>query len=152
MCLKLQKYELAVQYTKGKELYVADTTDNDVEDLEFAVHALIRDLPVSIPSLHSSNLPHNMMRNCRNYTITSLLAGQPMLAMSPSHWKLRHELHRAEKLILLNNRIVIPKVMRRCILRCIHQGHMGIEKSKACARVCVYWPNMYTDIEAMFCV
>ena len=24
---------------------------------------------------------------------------------------------------------------------------MGIEKSKACARACVYWPAMYSDIE-----
>ena len=37
--------------------------------------------------------------------------------------------------------------MRPHLLKCIHQGHMGIEKSKACARVCVYWPNMYSDIE-----
>ena len=57
MLLKLQRYDLTVHYTKGKEFHVADTlscayltvpsTDNDVEDLEFAVHALVRDLPVS---------------------------------------------------------------------------------------------------------
>ena len=33
------------------------------------------------------------------------------------------------------------------LLKCIHQGHMGTEKSKARARVCVYWPNMYSEIE-----
>ena len=37
--------------------------------------------------------------------------------------------------------------MRMYLLQCIHQGHMGIEKSKARARACVYWPNMYSDIE-----
>ena len=37
--------------------------------------------------------------------------------------------------------------MRMYLLQCIHQGHMGIEKSKAHARACVYWPNMYSDIE-----
>ena len=57
MLLKLQKYDLAIHYKKGKQFFVADTlscayltlppTDNDVEDLEFAVHALVRDLPVS---------------------------------------------------------------------------------------------------------
>ena len=57
MLLKLQKYDLEVHYMKGKDLFVADTlsrayltlppTDNDVEDLEFAGHALVCDLPVS---------------------------------------------------------------------------------------------------------
>ena len=29
----------------------------------------------------------------------------------------------------------------------IHQGHMSTEKPKAHARVCVYWLNMYSDID-----
>jgi len=57
MLLKLQKYDLQLHYTKGRELYVADTlsraylnvpsTDTDEDDLEFAVHSLVRDLRVS---------------------------------------------------------------------------------------------------------
>ena len=62
-------------------------------------------------------------------------------------WNLRNDLHIAENLILLNNRIVIPATMRAYVLKCIHQGHMGIEKSKARARASVYWPAMYSDIE-----
>ena len=34
------------------------------------------------------------------------------------------------------------------ILKCIHTGHMGIERSKARAKVCVYWPGMYQAIES----
>ena len=37
--------------------------------------------------------------------------------------------------------------MRPHLLQCIHQGHLGIEKSIARARACVYWPAMYNDIE-----
>jgi len=57
MLLRLQKYDLALKFKKGKELFVADTlsraylhdvpTDNDEKDLEFALHAVVRDLPVS---------------------------------------------------------------------------------------------------------
>ena len=57
MLLKLQKYDLQLHYTKGRELYVADTlsraylnvpsTDTDEDDLEFAVHSLVQDLRVS---------------------------------------------------------------------------------------------------------
>ena len=38
--------------------------------------------------------------------------------------------------------------MRSDILKCIHTGHMGIERSKAHGRVCVYWPGMYQAIES----
>ena len=92
------------------------------------------------------------MRKYRNCTIIIISTGWPANVNSVplslrSFWKLRHELHCAKKLILLNNRIIIPQAMRMYLLQSIHQGHMGIEKSKACARACVYWPNMYSDIE-----
>jgi len=161
MLLKLQKYDLAVHYMKGKELYVADTlsrayltvpsTDNDIEDLEFAVHALVRDLPVSdskLSQLQSATQADEQMQKLYQYITTGWPTNINNVPLSlRSFWKLRHELHIAEKLILLNNRIVIPRAMRTYLLKCIHQGHMGIEKSKARARACVYWPDMYSDIE-----
>ena len=147
---------------KGKDLFVADTlscayltlppTDNDVEDLEFAVHALVRDLPVSdskLSQLQSTTQHDEEMRKLYHYISTGWPANVNSVPLSlRSFWKLRYELHCAGKLILLNNRIVIiPQAMRMYLLQCIHQGHMGIEKSKARARACVYWPNMYSDIE-----
>ena len=158
MRLKLQKYNLTVQYTKGKELYVADTlshpyltvppTDNGAEDFEFAVHALVRDLPVSeskLTQLQAATQCDDQMQKLYLYIST----GWPtnVNSVSVSLRGFRHDLHSAENLILLNNRIVIPLAMRKYLLGCIHPGHMGIEKSKARARVCIYWPNMYSDIE-----
>ena len=64
MLLKLQKYDLTVTYVKGKDLHVADTLshaylttpeDNETEDLDFAVHAMIRNLPVS--DVVADNMP-----------------------------------------------------------------------------------------------
>ena len=127
------------------------STDNDVEDLEFAVHALVRDLPVSdskLLQLQSATQEDRQMQKLHQYITTGWPANINSLPLSlRSFWKLRHELHSAENLILLNNRIVIPLAMRTHLLKCIHEGHMGIEKSKARARTCVYWPDMYSDIE-----
>jgi len=57
MLLKLQKYDLSIGYTKGKDLYIADTLfhayltassdDTDHEDIELVVHTMIQNLPVS---------------------------------------------------------------------------------------------------------
>ena len=86
MFLKLQNYDLEVYCTKGKQLYVADTllcaylnvpsTHDDVEDLEFAVHALVRDL--SVPDIKSSLLLKTM-KNYRNCTSILPLTGPPAL-------------------------------------------------------------------------
>jgi len=47
----------------------------------------------------------------------------------------------------MKDQVVIPSSMRNEILKCIHKGHMGIEKCKQRARTCVYWPSMYRAIE-----
>ena len=56
MLLKLQRYNLAVKYTRGKEMHIADalsrahlniTEENDSEEIELAIHTLTKHLPVS---------------------------------------------------------------------------------------------------------
>ena len=161
MLLKLQKYDLSIGYTKGKDLYIADTLsrayltassdDTDHEDIELAVHTMIQNLPVSdakLTQLQSATESDEqlqqlstMIRNGWPNNISNV----PMILRE--YWKVKHKLHVADKLIFVNNRIVIPSCMRTEILKCIHTGHMGIEKSKARARVCVYWPKMYEAIE-----
>ena len=119
--------------------------------MEFAVHAMVQDLPVSdsrLSQLQSTTTTDLCMQKLHHYIISSWPAKINSVPLPlRSFWKLKADLHSAEGLILLNNRIVIPTAMRPYLLKCIHQGHMGIEKSKAHARACVYWPAMYGDIE-----
>ena len=46
------------------------------------------------------------------------------------YWNVRDELSEVEGVILKNDRILVPSSMRKEMLPRIHQGHMGIEKSK----------------------
>lgn len=39
--------------------------------------------------------------------------------------------------------------MKKIALQAIHEGHMGIEKSKQWGRSCMYWPSMNEDIETL---
>ena len=48
--------------------------------------------------------------------------------------------------VLRGKRIVISPSMRKEMLERIHQGHMGIEKSKRQARDTLYWPGMNSQI------
>ena len=55
MVLKLQKYKLAVKYTRDKNMHVADAlsrafinvSDESSEETELAVHTLTNNLPIS---------------------------------------------------------------------------------------------------------
>ena len=46
------------------------------------------------------------------------------------YWDVRDELSELNGIILRGERILIPISMRKEMLERIHQGHMGIEKSK----------------------
>ena len=58
-----------------------------------------------------------------------------------SLWNIRDELHIAEGIIFVGERVLIPATLL------IHESHMGAEKCKARARTVVYWPCMSKDIE-----
>ena len=161
MLFKLQNYDLSIKYVKGRDLYVADTLSraylinpNDStqsKDLEFAIHAMIENLPVSKEK--KSQLQETTANDHQLQQLLTLMrSGWPTdISNVPislrEYWKLKHNLCSADNLIFMNNRIVIPSAMRQEILKRIHEGHMGIEKCKSRARVCVYWPAMYDAIE-----
>ena len=47
----------------------------------------------------------------------------------------------------MGNCLIIPSSRYQLVLRAIYEGHFGIEKCKARARSCVYWPGMNGAIE-----
>ncbi|XP_055590265.1 uncharacterized protein K02A2.6-like [Uranotaenia lowii] len=49
--------------------------------------------------------------------------------------------------VMMMNRVVIPKSLQKRIQKQIHQGHPGIERSKAIARGIVFWPQINNDIK-----
>ena len=50
--------------------------------------------------------------------------------------------------ILCGQRVVIPNLLRERILAEIHEGHTGIVRMKAVARMHVWWPNVDREIES----
>ena len=63
------------------------------------------------------------------------------------YWAVKDELSTADGLIFKGEAIVIPPGLRKEVLRQIHQGHLGMERSKLRARELVYWPGMSKQIE-----
>lgn len=49
--------------------------------------------------------------------------------------------------LLLSDRVIIPFLLQKNILKQLHTGHPGIVRMKALARSYVYWPHIDRKIE-----
>ena len=160
MMLNLQDYDVVVKYKPGKELYVADTLsrahlsshpEEDTLDLEHHVSSVISALPIS-----DDKLTEIRTETQKDATMRALLEiindGWPRHKQNfPSSvrqfWSYRDELWASDGVVFKSDKILIPPCLRKDVLRKIHQGHMGIERSKQRARELVFWPGISSDIE-----
>ena len=65
------------------------------------------------------------------------------------YWNYRDELSILDGLLLKGMRIVIPDQCCEVILKKLHEGHFGIDRTKLRARDSVYWPSINKDMEIL---
>lgn len=159
MLLRLQRYDIVLRYKPGKELYSADTlsrahlstTGDEDEDLVLSVHTATTSLPVSDKKL--AELRQETASDCTMVKLAVLIQeGWPNNKHSVpkqvrEYWPFKDELVAADGLIFKGQTIVIPQALRKDVLLQIHEGHLGIERSKLRARELVFWPGMCKQIE-----
>ena len=61
-------------------------------------------------------------------------------------WEVRDRLLSSDDIVLMNNRIVIPKALRNQTLQSLHAAHQGTTAMSARANQTVYWPGMNAAI------
>ena len=145
MLLRLQKYDLSVKYISGKLLHVADTlscahaTNNfhptDDCEMELAIHQFIQHLPIGDDQkaeLRTATLSDSVLQRLTHIVET----GWPNNIINVpqdvrEYWNVHNEIHSAEKLLFMGDRLIVPASKRSSVLQLIHEGHMGIEKCKA---------------------
>ena len=59
---------------------------------------------------------------------------------------LRYSLYELDGVLMLGDRIVVPKELREAVLALLHAAHQGVDRMKARAKDAVYWPGMTGDI------
>lgn len=63
------------------------------------------------------------------------------------YFAVKNELHVANKLLFLSNRVIVPQALRKNFLQLLHEGHQGMNSCKKLARNSLYWPNINNDID-----
>ena len=157
-CLLTERYNIDLRYKPGKELYFADTllrahlptTGGDDKDLALYVHSATTNLPVSNRKL--AVLCQETASNSTMIELAKIIQGWPnhkqkVLKQICECWTFRDELVVTDGLILKGETIVVPQALRKDILAQIHEGHLGIKRSKLRVRDLVVWPGMTKRIE-----
>ncbi|XP_055842401.1 uncharacterized protein K02A2.6-like [Episyrphus balteatus] len=161
MMLRLQFYDLEVVYKPGRKLLVADMLsraplchkEESQMDREIKIHVgLIKSsLAISQPML--KQIVNETARDKTMQQVRILIQSQwpeNRKKLSPeiqALWGYRYELSVIDEMIFKGQALMIPSALIDVILKYIHDGHPGIEKSKRRARGLVFWPGMNADIQ-----
>lgn len=166
MLIRLQPYTFKLVYKPGRYLYIADTLSRAVapssgtaseprDDLDVRAQVCAIATSNSLSDTHFIELQkHTSSDEEMQELIKIIKNGWPidknhLQDILKSYWDCRDELTVEYELVWKGERIVIPKCMRRDMLKRIHIGHLGAAKTKLRAREIMYWPNMNSQIQDM---
>ncbi|KAL7889064.1 hypothetical protein AOLI_G00040380 [Acnodon oligacanthus] len=159
--MRLQKYQVNVQYKPGKEMHIADAlsraylpvTSSPDKDIEAQVHLVVSNLPVS-----SEKLLEFRKETKDDMTLTKLtetvLNGWPERKSQAAkeiqpYWNFREEISAVDGVLFKGERLIVPAAMRAKMLKHIHESHLGVESCRRRAREELFWPGMSQSITDM---
>ena len=167
LLLRLQKYDLKVQYIPGKwlpgpdalsraaEMVDAFSKDNKLllDEAEAAVNVVIETLPLNdkkLDVIRSHSVQDPVMTELKRHIMKGWPNSKDLCSQETARfWNIRAELSVADDFVLKGSKLVIPQKLRKEILNQIHIGHKGIEKCRRRACEVVYWPRLNQDIDTM---
>lgn len=162
MRIRLLRYSLKVDYLPGKMMHLADLLSRS-----FLPECDPSDEELSLEMVHLVGVADTMQVSpARKEEFRSETAKDPVLREVMNYCKVgwpehkrnltpreqlffaqRHNLHVEKDLLFLNDRVVVPRTLQAAMLHLLHEGHLGIERTKSRARQVLYWPKMSNDIE-----
>ena len=157
MLLRLQRYSLDVTYTRGSEMYIADTLSRAYIPGEPSVHAVAL---AKIDMTEGLSVSPRRLEELRAATASDC-ALQKLMQVTMKGWPaqksdsdldvrayyiVRHELTVQNGLVFKDCRIVVPTSLRKNIIATVHRSHQGIQGCIRLAKDAVYWPLMNQEI------
>ena len=150
MLIRLQKYDLVVQYERGSRMFLADTLSRTYlllgaqTESEFETINMMNYLPISEARLlqiqreTEQDESLQVLKAVIQHGWPENKSTVPLLA-SP-YFDMRDELSVQDGLIFKGERVVVPEAARSGLLKSIHNSHLGVNGCLNRARECLYWP------------
>ncbi|XP_030755156.1 uncharacterized protein K02A2.6-like [Sitophilus oryzae] len=159
--LKLIRYNLNFEYCPGKHMYIADLLSRsyikdevqDDPDMKEIVHSIEKHFSISEERRaqfekaiqHDSDL---------SKLIEYIKNGWPKyFKMIPNslrpYWQYQNDITLSNNLLLLKDRLIVPRTLIQDMLDLLHETHFGMTKTKQRAKEMLYWVNMNAEIEKL---
>ena len=154
MMLRVQHYDLKVNFVPGNQLLIADTlsranqSESTLSTEEFEVHLLIQISKEKADEWKRETDSDPVLSRLREV----VLSGWPenWAALAPElreYWNFRDELCICDGLLMKGDRLITPSSLRTEMLDKIHSSHLGVEKYLNRARESGYWPGVCEQIK-----
>ncbi|KAI8519797.1 hypothetical protein Bbelb_030540 [Branchiostoma belcheri] len=157
--LRLQHYDYTIKYKLGKDMLLADALSRlsphdkkEIEYMKVQIHHIVRVTTTKLEEIRQETSKDQVLE--LQLLVEAVTQGWPqkrneILQEIQGYWTIRDDILIEDVVLLAGSRIIIPKSMRPEILQKIHEGHLGMEKSKLRAKTAVYWVGLYKEIERM---
>ena len=163
MFMRLQLYDIDIQYKKGSEMYLADTLSShfikgqptkstfeeefDQVPLTAEINRIIA-TEEKISKLKVETEKDEVLQQVKGVTQAGWPENKNMLNPTlVNYFHVRDELTVQEGVVLCGEMVVIPKSLRKEILEDLHTAHQGVKTALRRARESIYWPNMNSEIK-----
>nr|XP_037270742.1 uncharacterized protein K02A2.6-like [Rhipicephalus microplus] len=158
--LKTMRYQFRMLHVPGKLLATADTLSRitqkaslPMDTVELFVAQVVSGMSEALPlSPEGVRQPQESDGECR--ALTSFCQnGWPQKSKLPLHLSqyasAADELSVCDGVLLKGARMVIRHSLRPAVLTLLHEGHQGINRTKALARESIWWPGISADITSL---
>ena len=162
--LRMLRFNPNVVHVSGKSQITADALSRapvgkpETEDIhlidntETTAAQTITFLPASsqkLDEIRAAQKSDEVISQIRSYCTSGWPGYMPENIVLQQYWSVRGHLTLVDDLLLYNDRLVIPLRLRVETLHRLHEGHLGISKTRRLAKSCVWWPTISSHIEEM---
>ena len=157
--LRLQRYNLHVEYRKGSSLVLADTlsraplsSSHTASPSNFEVFRLSVQQVDQQPNLHLTLTTTRAMQHATasdpdmQQLVQIISCGWPasksaLPAILAPYWSIHDELSITEGIIYRGHQTLVPHALSSTMLQKIHASHMGAASNSRMCRDILYWPG-----------
>jgi hypothetical protein len=149
MLLRLQKYNVELQYRPGKDMWIADLLSRlfAKEEKPQSIFAVkVQNVPLDAELAISASAQQKIKdASTKDSEISEILSGK-----IPSRYKaVKDEIATKNGMAFKSGRLIVPVELRSEALKQLHLGHKGICSTQRLARETFFWPGITSDIQQM---